>query len=384
MYLYGKDWKNGHKCCLENDRYGSKYSVSLVPSLRGNMATRNLTTKYQKLRRNHKQSQFGNDPNASDWEQARRTLPPYWVDTVDECRGHIEQIGKKMQDLERAHNKRLRVFTDSEEAKLESEIDIITGQITGLFRKTERNLKRIFSTNLQQGTHDDTIRKNIQSSMAKQLQDFSFEFRGMQKSYMNKLKEKKQGAAGGGFFPQDQDGASAKPVDTGFNNVQLEMLRNYEKDVNQRDQEISAIAKSIEELATIFKELSVLVIDQGTVLDRIDYNMEQVVDKVESGVDELEKAVKYQKSSRPVWCIVFLLIANGVMILLLYFKFKKDDNENGNNNNNGRMLRGLAGYWATYTAESYFWIIRMRCKAPRLEIARVQSQEILFLFFFKK
>jgi hypothetical protein len=69
---------------------------------------------------------------------------------------------------------------------------------------------------------------------------------------------------------------------------------------------------------------------------------------------------------------------------LLYFKFKKDDNENGNNNNNGRMLRGLAGYWATYTAESYFWIIRMRCKAPRLEIARVQSQEILFLFFFKK
>ena len=36
------------------------------------------------------------------------------------------------------------------------------------------------------------------------------------------------------------------------------------------------IAKSIEELATIFKELAVLVIDQGTILDRIDFNMEQV------------------------------------------------------------------------------------------------------------
>ena len=46
-----------------------------------------------------------------------------------------------------------------------------------------------------------------------------------------------------------------------------------------RDQEIQHIARSIEELSQIFKELAVLVIDQGTVLDRIDFNMEQVVGK---------------------------------------------------------------------------------------------------------
>lgn len=37
-----------------------------------------------------------------------------------------------------------------------------------------------------------------------------------------------------------------------------------------------ASVKSIEDLSTIFKELAVLVIDQGTILDRIDFNMEQV------------------------------------------------------------------------------------------------------------
>jgi syntaxin 16 len=306
------------------------------------MATRNLTVKFQKLRRENRRT--GPETGHDDWEQARRTLPPYWVDTVDECRIHIDQISEKMQELENTHNKRLRVFTDSEEAKLESEIDIITGQITGLFRKTERNLKRIFQTNIQQqSTHDDQIRKNIQSSMAKQLQDYSFQFRGIQKAYMSKLKEKKQGAESAGFFSSSDAASTDAPVDTGFNDMQLEMLRNYEKDVNQRDQEIAAIAKSIEELATIFKELSVLVIDQGTILDRIDYNMEIVVDKVEQGVVELEKAVKYQKSSRPLWCIVVLLIANAVMILLLYFKFKKDDKGGSDGNSGGRMLRGL-GY----------------------------------------
>ena len=39
---------------------------------------------------------------------------------------------------------------------------------------------------------------------------------------------------------------------------------------------LSCLAQSIEELSEIFKELAVLVIDQGTILDRIDFNMEQV------------------------------------------------------------------------------------------------------------
>lgn len=38
--------------------------------------------------------------------------------------------------------------------------------------------------------------------------------------------------------------------------------------VNERDEEITKIAKNIEELAAIFKELSAMVIDQGNVLVR--------------------------------------------------------------------------------------------------------------------
>ena len=62
------------------------------------------------------------------------------------------------------------------------------------------------------------------------------------------------------------------------------------------------------ELAGIFKEIQVLVIDQGTILDRIDYNMEVAVDRVDEGVVQLEKARKYQKASRPMKCICVLVI----------------------------------------------------------------------------
>lgn len=90
--------------------------------------------------------------------------------------------------------------------------------------------------------------------------------------------------------------------------------------VNQRDAEITQIAKSIEELATIFKELAVLVIDQGTILDRIDYNMENAVEHTKQGIQHLTKAEDHQKNSMATKCIIVLVILIIIMMAILIWK----------------------------------------------------------------
>ena len=63
-------------------------------------------------------------------------------------------------------------------------------------------------------------------------------------------------------------------------------------DIRQRDRELTEIAKSIASLAELFKDLSVLVIDQGTLLDSIEYNIEQTAVQMSEAVKELDMATR--------------------------------------------------------------------------------------------
>ena len=61
-------------------------------------------------------------------------------------------------------------------------------------------------------------------------------------------------------------------------------------DVQVRARELDEIAKSINALADLFKDLSSLVIEQGTILDSIEYNIERTAVAVEGAVHELNVA----------------------------------------------------------------------------------------------
>jgi len=71
----------------------------------------------------------------------------------------------------------------------------------------------------------------------------------------------------------------------------------------------------------IFKELSILVVEQGTVLDRIDYNVSEARKQVDDGKKELYKAATAEKSTRAKSVLTCLVTSNLIVGFLLVFRF---------------------------------------------------------------
>ena len=159
-------------------------------------------------------------------------------------------------------------------------------------------------------------------SLAKKLQELSVEFRQKQRKYLADVQAQKSGALAETESKFGID-LNERERQYGFNETQLAVVDDLHDAVQSRDKEIAQIAKSIEELGAIFKELAVLVIDQGTILDRIDYNMEAVVEHTKEGIQQLEKAEKNQKSARPMKCIVCLSCMIAVLLIILVLKHRR-------------------------------------------------------------
>ena len=101
-------------------------------------------------------------------------------------------------------------------------------------------------------------------------------------------------------------------------------LTSNDSAIMQREREITDIAQGIIELADIFKELQGMIIDQGTMLDRIDYNVERMAVDVKAADKELKVASGYQKKGTKRRIIFLLLLLVIGMIILLIVKPKRN------------------------------------------------------------
>ena len=94
----------------------------------------------------------------------------------------------------------------------------------------------------------------------------------------------------------------------GFSEEQINELIAITRDTMRRDREIREILQSIVELQELFKEFSTLVIEQGTLLDRIDYNLENVQATIDVANVNIEDAIRYTKYSRWTICVLLLVV----------------------------------------------------------------------------
>lgn len=162
----------------------------------------------------------------------------------------------------------------------------------------------------------------LPNSLAKNIQGLSVEFRHIQRKYLTDVQAQKNGAL---TETESKFGIDLNERERQYmlNENQVSLVDDLHEAAQSRDKEISQIARSIEELGAIFKELAVLVIDQGTILDRIDYNMESVVEHTKEGIQQLQIAERRQKNARPFKCIVCLSFIIFILLIILVLKHRR-------------------------------------------------------------
>lgn len=205
---------------------------------------------------------------------------------------------------------------------------------------------------------EETMAKNIQISLAARVQDASASFRKKQSAYLKSKtpsnydhadlpllispeRTELRGMGGLGPFTSDIRSASPQPgsyadpsmqesdADRSFSQSTLQaaqqrVLHSNDAAIAQREREIEDIAQGIIELSDLFRDLQTMVIDQGTMLDRIDYNVERMNTDVKGAEVELKVASGYQRRTTKRKIILLLILIIAGLFILLLVKPKKD------------------------------------------------------------
>jgi syntaxin 16 len=272
-------------------------------------------------------------------------LPPRWLDIRDEVSEKLDDITKNMTALEKLHQKHVLPGFDDDAVKKREERDIeqMTQGITKGFQSCQKSIKKIegMVREAQQldniSRAEEVMANNLKISLATRVGDISALFRKKQSSYLKKMR-----SLGGIDSPFDRSSTPMQnaytdptllETETDRTSAQTTILQTKQKQrsglqdstIQQREREIEQIAQGIIDLANIFQELQSMVIDQGTMLDRVDYNVENTRTELKEAHKELVVATGYQKKStkRKVILLLVLLVV-GMFILVLIKPRRRD------------------------------------------------------------
>lgn len=288
----------------------------------------------------------------------------------------FHRIKPKLDELGSLHARHLLRPTFDDQRDDECEIEVLSQIVAKLIASTHRHIQCVRSSLGVGSKVEQRLTANAVHCALLQLQDLTVKFRSSQNAYLLQLNSREErsqkyfdnneftnvelGNFGNGNDPNDEpanfvdtfdnflqplDGlGTAGAGSLGKSNANTYLFEDDEQEIDDhfkkpvanrmtqqqlllfeeensrlaehREREVTKIVKSIYDLNDIFKDLGHMVQEQGTVLDRIDYNVEQTQTRVSEGLRQLQRAEMYQRKNRKM-CIILVLAAVTFLMLLL-------------------------------------------------------------------
>lgn len=176
----------------------------------------------------------------------------------------------------------------------------------------EKTIKTFSNNNINDDIQN-RIKNNMKQLLLINLTNFTKKFKLNQKIYSEKYKEL--------VGEDDPTLEISNQIETDNNKKGGFLKLEQSNKLQQRDNELSLLLNNVNELTTIFKDIQTLVMEQGSILDRIDYNIDVAGENVLKSKKSIIKANEYHKKNCFRNAVLALLIIIFIELFLLIFKF---------------------------------------------------------------
>lgn len=243
----------------------------------------------------------------------------------------FEKIKKTLDQL----NQQVEMVSEKCQKPLDNKLDIKSSSklLLEQFEIMNRNIDGFFPPKYCQNYPDVTpegckypkgetessfcMKKNLRYILVTQFNLITKKFRANQMEYMKKVNS--ASSVGIRFnFDEVDDDDTIDFFGRGYTQMQQQQLNRNTTEVQRRLEGIRQIHDSILHIATIFRQVNDMVVEQGTLIDTVEHNLENAGKEIKMGVENIEKADElHQRSSRLNSWIIGLAIACAVTTVVI-------------------------------------------------------------------
>jgi syntaxin 16 len=256
--------------------------------------------------------------SSKDKIELQNLQSPRYMDMYEQCNNLLKDLEIEFNKLKEEQQKRIVPTFDETNTKLINQnIQMISDKMTQKLKKCKYLTKELKSL-LANSSLDDNIKINMYQNLLNRLAEITREIQINEEKYLQKYQE--LNGYEESFFT----------INNSNNLDSIETLQSHAFNSNnkkkidiskERNKEIDQMVNTVNELKNIFQDVSNMVIFQGTILDRIDYNTYQGRYNIRRGNRELEESHERLKSGCLRRLNQILIIAIFIMSILIIFKF---------------------------------------------------------------
>ncbi|XP_026102339.1 syntaxin-3-like isoform X2 [Carassius auratus] len=245
---------------------------------------------------------------------------------IEEIRTSIDKIDENIGEIKRLYSVILSAPTSDQ--KTQDELEAITNEIKKLANNARNKLKsieQILASNTEERISADMrIKKSQQAILAKKFvevmtkyNEAQVEFREKSKGRIQRQLEITGKATTDEELEEMLDGGNAAVFTAGI--MDSGISKQALSEIEARHKDIMRLESSIKELHDMFVDIAMLVENQGSIIERIESNMDQSVGFVERAVADTKKAAKFQQEARRkkmmimVCCTILAVICGSLL-----------------------------------------------------------------------